>query len=101
MRCNAMQDAALTTQEKDQFLILRQVASRCVSVASYCEPGLSVGSTDMCILGMNMCCNGYLGCQELWCAAEGAGARAVPHGLFAEAKVGNLDKPVLVQKKVV
>ena len=43
----------------------------------------------------------YLWCHEFGCAAEGAGGGVVPHVLFAETIVGNLDVAVEGQEDVV
>ena len=43
----------------------------------------------------------HLGREELWCATERTGPCTVPHALLAQTKIGNLDKTVYVEQKVV
>lgn len=43
----------------------------------------------------------YLGSHELWCATEGARCRAVPHLLFAQTVISNLDMPIHSEQNVI
>jgi hypothetical protein len=46
-------------------------------------------------------CSTYLRSHEFWRTTKSAGCRRVPHVLFAETVVGNLDMPIQCQENIV